>query len=170
MLHIPLGRSPKCRPPARRRCCAQEANPPAEVLRVAMREFKRLQRGSEQHPGYAMSLAYLETLAELPWDRWSHQLPPAPAPRQQAQQGGEPAGDAEEGPEWQQGAAGRDDAGGDGAAAGGAAVAGAERVGQLSLREVRERLDVAHYGLDKIKDRIVQVRLPGEFLTFWIIC
>ena len=32
----------------------QEANPPAEVLRVALREYKRLARSSEQHPGYAM--------------------------------------------------------------------------------------------------------------------
>ena len=29
----------------------QDADPPAEVLRAAQREFKRLQRGSEQHPG-----------------------------------------------------------------------------------------------------------------------
>lgn len=41
------------------RCClanlhtsaVQDARPPPEVLRAAQREFKRLQRGSEQHPG-----------------------------------------------------------------------------------------------------------------------
>ncbi|GAB4821799.1 hypothetical protein N2152v2_008845 [Parachlorella kessleri] len=187
----------------------QEANPPAEVLRAAMREYKRLLRGSEQHPGYAMSLAYLETLAELPWQRWSHQ---APAPQRQQQdeqqqqqqqqqqqrrqgerEGGGVAGKrlqqqgrggdlsaleetglseprSEEGQRQQQEEE-EEEGGGDGGAGGGG---GAERVVEPSLREVRERLDAAHYGLDKIKDRIVQYvavqRLRGWDARAPILC
>ena len=85
---------------------------------------------------YPRSLAYLETLAELPWNKWSHQLPPPGASLPAKAEGGE--GEAA-------------------AAAAAGAGAGAGGARELSLREVRERLDAAHYGLDKIKDRIVQV-------------
>ena len=49
---------------------------PAEVLgttavQVARREFQRLQRSNEMHPGHAMARAYLETLADLPWNRFA---------------------------------------------------------------------------------------------------
>ena len=36
-------------------------------LQAATREYKRLQRSNDQSPGHAMSRAYLETLADLPW-------------------------------------------------------------------------------------------------------
>lgn len=45
------------------------ASPPADVLEAASRECKRLRRMNEQHPGYAASISYLETLAGLPWSR-----------------------------------------------------------------------------------------------------
>lgn len=48
------------------------------VLQVANREHKRLKKSSEHHPGYAMSRAYLETLADLPWSRFSGQAEPWP--------------------------------------------------------------------------------------------
>lgn len=137
-------------PLPRRPAPAQDASPPPEVLRVALREFKRLQRGSDQHPGYAMSLAYLEALAELPWARWSHQLP-RPAASTSSGSAAEGAGQAPEAA-----AGGEAFAVQDGGAVG--AAAGAPG-GELSLRQVRERLDAAHYGLDRIKDRIVQVGL-----------
>ena len=45
-------------------------------LQVASREHRRLKKSSEQHPGYAMSRAYLETLADLPWNTFSGQAAP----------------------------------------------------------------------------------------------
>lgn len=42
-------------------------------VQVANREHKRLKKSSEHHPGYAMSKAYLETLADLPWSQFSGQ-------------------------------------------------------------------------------------------------
>ena len=41
------------------------------MVQVANREHKRLKKSSEHHPGYAMSRAYLETLADLPWNTFS---------------------------------------------------------------------------------------------------
>ncbi len=38
-----------------------------------MREYKRLQRSNDQSPGHAMSRAYLETLADLPWSALASQ-------------------------------------------------------------------------------------------------
>ena len=38
-----------------------------------MREYKRLQRSNDQSPGYGMSRAYLETLADLPWSALASQ-------------------------------------------------------------------------------------------------
>lgn len=84
------------------------AHPPTEVLDAATREYRRLKRTNEQHPGYASSLAYLETLSELPWGRRS-------------------GGGSSEG----------------------------QSVGP-SLATVRYRLDADHFGLEKVKDRIVQ--------------
>ena len=39
-------------------------------MAAAEREVRRLARGSEASPAYAQGLAYLETLADLPWSRW----------------------------------------------------------------------------------------------------
>ena len=44
-----------------------------------MREYKRLRRSNEQSPGYAMSRAYLETLADLPWSALASQCAAPPA-------------------------------------------------------------------------------------------
>lgn len=44
------------------------AAPPPEVLAAARREARRLARGGDGHPGAAASVAYLEALAEMPWD------------------------------------------------------------------------------------------------------
>lgn len=172
----------------------QEANPPPEVLRAAQREFKRLQRGSEQHPGapfacsarsaqpcqasalpsarapvclhlgikpacagpprplgagYSMSLSYLETLADLPWSRLSTQ--PSPPQHQAAtttaaadKDGEDEEHDEEAARHAQRRAEQSQQAD---------APAGAT---PLPLAAVRQRLDDAHYGLEKIKERIVQ--------------
>ena len=104
------------------------------MLRAAQREYRRLRRGSDQHPGHAMSLAYLETLAGLPWSRTCHKL----REQQVAAELGEVQGKE----------------GGGGARAEGAA---GDTAGEPSLAAVRAALDEAHYGLDKIKERIVQV-------------
>ncbi len=44
-----------------------------------MREYKRLQRSNDQSPGHAMSRAYLETLADLPWSALASQRVAPPA-------------------------------------------------------------------------------------------
>ncbi|CAD7703028.1 unnamed protein product [Ostreobium quekettii] len=49
----------------------QDAEPPPEVLKHAFREARRIRRGGEHHPSYAMSRSYIELLAELPWKRLS---------------------------------------------------------------------------------------------------
>lgn len=76
------------------------ASPPPEVWNAAQRERQKLQRTSRQHPEYSASLAYLEVLADLPWQRYSSSTP--------------------------------------------------------TLFQVRALLDTEHYGLDKVKERIVQ--------------
>ena len=44
-------------------------------FQVATREAKRLQRSNENHPGHAMARAYLETLADLPWNSFAVSRP-----------------------------------------------------------------------------------------------
>ena len=56
------------------------------MLQVASREYRRLKKSNEHHPGYAMSRAYLETLADLPWNTFSGetQAPSTPEAPQDA--------------------------------------------------------------------------------------
>jgi ATP-dependent Lon protease len=53
----------------------------AVLRQAATRELRRLQRSSDQAPGHAMSRAYLETLADLPWNRFACSPPGAQAGR-----------------------------------------------------------------------------------------
>lgn len=78
----------------------KSASPPQEVWNAAQRERHKLQRTSRQHPEFSSSLAYLEVLADLPWQRYSSSTP--------------------------------------------------------TLSQVRALLDTEHFGLDKVKERIVQ--------------
>ena len=50
---------------------AQSLSQQWQLLQVAQREYRRLKKSNEQQPGYAMSRAYLETLADLPWSTFS---------------------------------------------------------------------------------------------------
>ncbi len=78
----------------------EAAGMPAEVLKHAEKEFKRLQRSGEGGAEYSMLRTYLEWLTELPWK---------PAPQQ-----------------------------------------------PIDLAEARRVLDEDHFGLDKIKRRILE--------------
>ena len=49
--------------------CVQAISFP--MFQVASREYRRLKKSNEHHPGHAMSRAYLETLADLPWNTFS---------------------------------------------------------------------------------------------------
>lgn len=103
----------------------QAAGPPPEALRAAQREYRRLLKSNEQYPGYAAALAYLETLADLPWKRRT-----TPQGQQQQQ--------------------------------------------QHSLAWVHHKLDDEHYGMEKVKTRIVQYvavhRLKGWDTRAPILC
>lgn len=46
-----------------------------QVLKLALREARRVRRVGEHHPSYSMSRGYLEVLADLPWMRLSPQSP-----------------------------------------------------------------------------------------------
>ncbi|KDD72167.1 hypothetical protein H632_c3759p0, partial [Helicosporidium sp. ATCC 50920] len=50
------------------------ADPPAEVLAAAGKEYRRLLRSSDQSPNYGVGVTYLETLADIPWRRCSADL------------------------------------------------------------------------------------------------
>ncbi|KAH7619113.1 hypothetical protein Ndes2526B_g06066 [Nannochloris sp. 'desiccata'] len=105
----------------------KRANPPAEVFEAAVREYRRLKRTNEQHPGYASSVAYLEILADLPWSRRSSHTERTSIPSTSSN--------------------GDDNAN---AASGEGVFIGP------TLTAVRAILDADHYGLDKVKDRILQ--------------
>ncbi len=175
------------------------AQPPAEVLKAASREFRRLQRSTDQHPNFAASYAFLETLADLPWNTWSGGRTPPISPAQpshgspasqpvdgagQAASGAEPARSSAAdvshssrtsmGPSVQssepstsgahplqasQPAYGEKRSGN----ASGTSTSrphaqpGRAMRPEPSLAAVRAQLDEAHFGLDKVKERIVQV-------------
>lgn len=110
----------------------KSANPPAEVFEAAVREYRRLKRTNEQHPGYASSLAYLETLAGLPWSRQSGITRSIPSISSNGNNGDDTVNNPS---------------------------AKEEEEGVFkgpSLAAVSARLDADHYGLDKVKDRIIQ--------------
>lgn len=49
----------------------EEAKPPAEVLAAAERELKRLDIIPPASPEYSVIVSYVETIAELPWSKFS---------------------------------------------------------------------------------------------------
>nr|KYP67015.1 hypothetical protein KK1_013332 [Cajanus cajan] len=74
---------------------------PQNIWKHAHRELRRLKKMQPQQPGYNSSRAYLELLADLPWQKASKEL-------------------------------------------------------ELDLRAAQERLDSDHYGLVKVKQRIIE--------------
>ncbi|KAL0036800.1 hypothetical protein WJX79_010572 [Trebouxia sp. C0005] len=151
------------------------AKPPAEVLKVASREYRRLKKSNEHHPGHAMSRAYLETLADLPWNTFSGetQAPSNPeAPQGEKARATEEASDADS----TQADASREELpdGEPMAQAASEPTSFPRPAAQLSLHEARDLLDKDHYGLDKVKDRIVQYlavrRLRGADARAPILC
>ncbi|AES94379.1 endopeptidase La 2, peroxisomal [Medicago truncatula] len=79
----------------------QSAGMPQNVWKLSLRELRRLKKMQPQQPGYSSSRAYLELLADLPWQKASKEL-------------------------------------------------------ELDLRAAQERLDNDHYGLEKVKQRIIE--------------
>ncbi|KAG8057550.1 hypothetical protein GUJ93_ZPchr0002g24812 [Zizania palustris] len=79
----------------------QNAGMPANIWKHAQRELRRLRKMQPQQPGYSSSRAYLELLADLPWQKVSEEM-------------------------------------------------------ELDLRAAKESLDHDHYGLTKVKQRIIE--------------
>ncbi|XP_066390623.1 lon protease homolog 2, peroxisomal isoform X2 [Miscanthus floridulus] len=79
----------------------QNAGMPANIWKHAQREMRRLRKMQPQQPGYSSSRAYLELLADLPWQKVSEER-------------------------------------------------------ELDLRAAKESLDQDHYGLTKVKQRIIE--------------
>lgn len=79
----------------------QNAGMPANIWKLAQREMRRLRKMQPQQPGYSSSRAYLELLADLPWQKVSEER-------------------------------------------------------ELDLRVAKESLDQDHYGLTKVKQRIIE--------------
>ncbi|ONM23097.1 Lon protease homolog 2 peroxisomal [Zea mays] len=79
----------------------QNAGMPANIWKLAQREMRRLRKMQPQQPGYSSSRAYLELLADLPWQKVSEER-------------------------------------------------------ELDLRAAKESLDQDHYGLTKVKQRIIE--------------
>ncbi|GJM99359.1 hypothetical protein PR202_ga16452 [Eleusine coracana subsp. coracana] len=79
----------------------QNAGMPANIWKHAQRELRRLRKMQPQQPGYSSSRAYLELLADLPWQKVSDET-------------------------------------------------------ELDLRAAKESLDQDHYGLTKVKQRIIE--------------
>jgi hypothetical protein len=133
------------------------AGPPPEVLRAAAREARRLRQGGEMQPGAAAARAYLELLADLPWSTRAYQL------KNGQQQHIAPAAGAA-------GAAGS--AAGLPAAGTAAGEAPSERPADIPqagvtptaaappppmpLSAAQSLLDAQHYGLAKVKTRIIE--------------
>ncbi|KAL6774190.1 hypothetical protein ACKKBG_A24110 [Auxenochlorella protothecoides x Auxenochlorella symbiontica] len=155
------------------------ARPPPAVLAAARREAKRLARGADHSPAYAMGLTYLETLADLPWDRWSWQLEKraggsggAARVPGEAAGGGVKASPSPASPPRQPGAS---------------PTPSPHRPSPTppppspdalppdpTLASVRAALDAAHSGLDSVKARIVQYvavqRLRGWDARAPVLC
>ncbi|XBH71617.1 hypothetical protein VPH35_099047 [Triticum aestivum] len=79
----------------------QNAGMPANIWKHAQRELRRLRKMQPQQPGYSSSRAYLELIADLPWQKVSEER-------------------------------------------------------ELDLRAAKESLDRDHYGLTKVKQRIIE--------------
>ncbi|XP_019445010.1 PREDICTED: lon protease homolog 2, peroxisomal isoform X1 [Lupinus angustifolius] len=79
----------------------QSAGMPQDIWKHAHRELRRLKKMQPQQPGYSSSRAYLDLLADLPWQKASKER-------------------------------------------------------ELDLRAAQERLDNDHYGLVKVKQRIIE--------------
>ncbi|KAK3225062.1 hypothetical protein Dsin_004924 [Dipteronia sinensis] len=79
----------------------QSAGMPSNIWKHVQRELRRLKKMQPQQPGYNSSRAYLELLADLPWQKASEEL-------------------------------------------------------ELDLKAAKERLDSDHYGLVRVKQRIIE--------------
>jgi hypothetical protein len=123
------------------------AKPPGEVLKAAMREAKRLKSGGDHQPGAAAARAYLELLADLPWNTLAWQLQgggglPAAAGGPAAAKGSEHGGSVDTAPQQQQHHHQQQE------------VRGPPP--PMPLSAARRLLDAQHTGLAKVKERVVE--------------
>ncbi|KAK9859854.1 hypothetical protein WJX84_006100, partial [Apatococcus fuscideae] len=152
------------------------AHPHPEILKVATREAKKLQRSNENHPGHAMARAYLETLADLPWNSFAMSRP-----------GASNAALSSCSPKDQLGASSRNDGASQRQCHSPSLVARLDAPLDPALRSTgpfagsggsleaaRAMLDDQHHGLDKVKERIIQYlavrRLRGWDAKAPILC
>mgnify|MGYP001807850465 CR=1 FL=1 len=134
------------------------ARPPSEVLKAAVREAKRLKSGGDHQPGAAAARAYLEILADLPWNTMAWQSTAAAAA---AAAGG---GKAAAGQKAATAASAADGAKSSKLASEQQQQQQQQRDDQevrgppvpMPLSAARALLDSQHTGLEKVKERIIE--------------
>lgn len=161
----------------------ESAEMPPDVHKVAMKELKRLERTNEQQPGYAVTRTYLETLADLPWNRFASRPLPSRGQLLKELQGRHtattsagsvkkrtptPTDEAQLDPDspavsTDSSASHREDAPGQQPSDACEPITSEDvadgeviRTSGHSLEEARALLDRNHYGLEKVKERIIQ--------------
>ncbi|KAK9840022.1 hypothetical protein WJX74_002213 [Apatococcus lobatus] len=149
------------------------AHPPPEILKVATREAKRLQRSNENHPGHAMARGYLETLADLPWNSLAVARPGSSSASSASSTASRPSADSHADPQQQchsPSLLARLDA----ASEGRPLHRDPSQPPGGSLEAARVMLHEQHHGLDKVKERIIQYlavrRLRGWDTKAPILC
>ena len=109
-------------------------NLPPGARKMAGRELKRLRRMQPMQPEYSVILTYLEWIADLPWGTPS--LSPSPSsPSSSSPSSSSPSSSS---------------------SSASPLTMGSSLQEELDIDRVKEQLDADHYGLEKVKRRIVE--------------